>query len=90
MKASAAQRLGKLERINGVGKNQLRCIEHVIVESDGTIREPQVYRDWIGNRWERQPGETIEQFRDRATETATFAAQPRVAVIIGEKLCDAS
>jgi hypothetical protein len=38
------------------------CVVRRIIEADGTEVEPEAYRDWRGNRWEREPGEGLETF----------------------------
>jgi hypothetical protein len=76
-------RLERLERVQG--GTRVTCIERVIFDVDGRRVEPEAYRDALGNRYARQPGERFEQFRERIEAEAVAAAEPRIARIIG---CD--
>jgi hypothetical protein len=81
MRPTAINRLERLERVHG--GTRINCIERVIYGPSGGQVEPSVYRDALGNRWERRPGEMFGQFQMRVQEEAVSAASPRIARIIG-------
>lgn len=81
MRPAAMNRLERLERVQG--GTRITCIERVIFEADGRRVEPDVYRDALGNRWERHRGETFEGFHARIEAEAVAAAGTRMARIMG-------
>lgn len=83
MRPAVMNRLERLERFHG--GTRVNCIERVPFNADGSYVEPETYRDALGNRWFRQPGEPRGQFRERLEAEAIAAASPRVARILGGK-----
>jgi hypothetical protein len=83
MKPTVVNRLEKLEQAHGMSGSSVELIERVIVDPRQGELKPEGYRDKLGNRWTREPGEEFKDFRERVTAAAIAAARPRVAQIIG-------
>lgn len=77
-------RLEKLEQAHGKSGTRIQLIERVIVDPRQGPRDPEVYRDELGNRWTRESDEQFEQFHARVTAEAIAKAQPGIAVIVGD------
>lgn len=67
--------LARAERLEGsAGGRESLCVVRAITSADGTEAEPEAYRDWRGNKWEREPGEGLEPFRERVAAGALALA----------------
>ncbi|WP_305649232.1 hypothetical protein [Methylocystis sp.] len=77
-------RLEKLEHTHGVSGNSIQLIERIIVDPRQGQLKPEAYRDKLGNRWTREPGEQFKDFHERVTAEAIARAQPSIAMIVGD------
>jgi hypothetical protein len=84
MKPTAMNRLEKLEQAHGMSGNSIELIERVIVDPRQGELKPEVYRDKLGNRWTREPGEEFKDLRERVFAEAIALARPGIAVIVGD------
>jgi hypothetical protein len=80
MNRALMNRLAKLES-SMVGV-QMPCLEVVFVSPGGARRRPFAYRDGSGNKWQRQEGETFEDFRQRARAEAQKKASKNCRAFI--------
>ncbi len=87
MKPAAINRLEKLEWAHGAAGSRVQCIEYVAVDPGPKRHEPHAYRDELGNRWAREPGEKFEDFHERVTADAISFAHPKIAIIARDEDC---